>query len=44
MDNYLDTLNEETREYFSILSPEFPEWLLKYINTPINQLVYFLLL
>ena len=34
MDNYLDTLNEETREYFSILSPEFPEWLLDYINTP----------
>lgn len=35
--NYLDTLNEETREYFKILSPEFPTWLLEYIDTPEMQ-------
>ena len=34
MKNYLDTLNEEVKEYFKILSPEFPEWLLEYIDTP----------
>ena len=34
MTNYLDSLNDEVKEYFSILSPEFPEWLLEYINTP----------
>ena len=27
-------LNDELKEYFSILSPEFPEWLLEYIDTP----------
>lgn len=32
--DYLNNLNDEVREYFSILSPEFPEWLLEYINTP----------
>lgn len=32
--NYLENLNAEVREYFSILSPEFPEWLLEYIDTP----------
>ena len=32
--NYLNNLNNEVREYFSILSPEFPEWLLEYIDTP----------
>ncbi len=37
MKNYLDTLNEEVREYFKILSPEFPKWLLEYINTPEMQ-------
>lgn len=37
MKNYLDTLNEEVREYFKILSPEFPEWLLEYIDTPEMQ-------
>lgn len=31
--NYFETLNEEVREYFKILSPEFPEWLFDYINT-----------
>ena len=31
--NYLDKLNKITKEYFSILEPEFPEWLVEYINT-----------
>ena len=31
--NYLNTINEEVKEYFNILEPEFPEWLNKYINT-----------
>lgn len=35
--NYLDSLTEEIREYFKILSPEFPEWLFEYINTPEMQ-------
>ena len=34
MKKYLESLNNEIREYFSILSPTFPEWLLEYINTP----------
>lgn len=34
MNNYLETLNPEVKEYFKILSPEFPEWLLEYIDTP----------
>jgi len=25
---YLDSLNDEIKEYFSILSPVFPEWLI----------------
>ena len=33
MGKYLDNLNDEVREYFSILSPTFPEWLLEYIDT-----------
>lgn len=37
MKNYLDTLNEETRKYFKILSKEFPEFLNDYINTPEMQ-------
>lgn len=37
MNNYLNNLNEEIREYFKILSPEFPEWLLEYIDTPEMQ-------
>ena len=32
--NYYDTLNEEIKDYFKILSPIFPKWLLDYINTP----------
>lgn len=34
MEKYLENLNEEIREYLKILSPEFPKWLLEYINTP----------
>ena len=34
MVKYLDTLNNEVKEYFNILSPIFPEWLLEYIDTP----------
>lgn len=37
MKNYLDIINQEVREYFKILSPEFPEWLLEYIDTPEMQ-------
>ncbi len=37
MKNYLDTLNEEIRKYFKILSKEFPEFLNDYINTPEMQ-------
>ena len=33
MTNYYNKLNDEVKEYFSILSPEFPEWLLEYIDT-----------
>ena len=31
---YLDNLNMTMRKYFKILSPEFPDWLTDYINTP----------
>ena len=34
MSKYLENLNDEVREYFRILSNEFPEWLLEYIETP----------
>lgn len=34
MNKYLENLNEEVKQYFKILSPEFPEWLLEYIYTP----------
>jgi len=33
MNKYYDNLNEEVKEYFSILCKEFPEWLLDYIDT-----------
>ena len=32
--NYFNNLNEEVKEYFKILSPEFPNWLIDYIETP----------
>ena len=31
--NYLDTVNKTTLDYFKILEPDFPNWLLDYINT-----------
>ncbi len=34
MNKYLENLNEEIRQYFNILEPNFPEWLLEYIDTP----------
>jgi len=34
MNTYLRGLNEEIRNYLKILSPEFPEWLLEYMDTP----------
>lgn len=37
MNNYLSNLNKEVKEYFTILSKEFPEWLLEYIETPEMQ-------
>lgn len=37
MENYLQKLNPTLREYFSILSEDFPEFLLEYINTPAMQ-------
>lgn len=37
MNKYLDNLNDEVKEYFKILSPEFPQWLLDYIETPEMQ-------
>jgi len=37
MSKYLDGLNETFKEYFKILSSEFPEFLNDYINTPAMQ-------
>lgn len=34
MSSYLESLNEEVRAYFKILSPSYPLWLDDYINTP----------
>lgn len=34
MKKYFENLNEESKQYLKILSPEFPEWLLEYIDTP----------
>ena len=31
---FLDTLNDEIKEYYKILCPEFPEWLEEYFETP----------
>ena len=33
MKKYYDQLNQEIKEYFKILSSEFPEWLEEYIAT-----------
>ena len=32
MKKYFDTLNDEVKDYFKILSLKFPNWLLDYIN------------
>lgn len=32
--SFLDTLNEEVKQYYKILCDEFPEWMLDYINVP----------
>lgn len=37
MANYLENLDALRKEYFEILSPTFPNWLLDYINTPEMQ-------
>lgn len=34
---YYDSLNDEVKAYFKILSSEFPEWLNDYIETPAMQ-------
>jgi len=31
--NYLDKVDLKIKEYFNVLEPEFPEWLIDYINT-----------
>ena len=30
--NYLDNINKDTWEYFKVLEPDFPTWLIPYIN------------
>lgn len=37
MADYLQNLDNLRKEYFKILSPTFPNWLLDYINTPEMQ-------
>ena len=37
MSKYVENLNSEIRDYFSILSDDFPDWLLDYIETPEMQ-------
>lgn len=37
MNNYIKNLHSDIKEYFKILSPEFPDWLIDYINTPPMQ-------
>ena len=31
--NYLENINKKTKDYFNVLEPNFPYWLLDYINT-----------
>lgn len=33
--SYINRVKNEIKEYFEILSPEFPEWLLEYIDIPV---------
>ncbi len=37
MSNYYNNLPETRKNYFKILSPNFPDWLLEYIDTPEMQ-------
>ena len=37
MKEYFENLNQEIKNYLKILSPKFPEWLIKYIDTPEMQ-------
>ena len=30
--NYMDNIDQDIKEYFNILEPEFPNWLNDYIN------------
>ena len=32
--NFLDSQDERIKEYYKVLEPDFPEWLVEYINTP----------
>ena len=32
MGKYFDSIDEKRKEYFKILSPDFPEWLIDYIE------------
>ena len=32
--NYIELIDKDTKEYYSILSSEFPDFLNEYINTP----------
>ncbi len=32
--NQLDMIDDRVKEYFNILEPDFPEWLIEYIKTP----------
>ncbi len=34
MGKYYDLVSDKLRDYFSVLSPEFPDWLHEYIDTP----------
>ena len=34
MSKYYDNLDNLRKEYFKVLSPVFPEWLLDFIDTP----------
>ena len=31
--NYIDTIKDNVKEYYKILSPDYPEWMNEYINT-----------
>lgn len=37
MINYFDNISDKLKEYFNVLSPDFPEWIVEYIDTPEMQ-------